>query len=217
MYFPSRSEAGRELAEKLLKYRYENVMVVALTDGAVLVGREIAATLHCGLAAVAFEAIDLPGENETYGTVDHEGGFSTNSAFSPGQQDHYYSEYHGLIDQQRLEKFKKLNRLLADGGMVDKTMLRHYTIILVADGLKHPTWLDAAAQFLKPVKIEQLVIACPVASVPAVDRMHIFADEIHCLNVTDNFFDTNHYYDINEMPSHDQVVQMISQNVLNWR
>ena len=44
MYFESREEAGQRLAAKLAdQYRYENCAVVALSDGAVLVGEQIAA------------------------------------------------------------------------------------------------------------------------------------------------------------------------------
>lgn len=217
MYFASRTEAGQKLAEKLLPYRYENAVVVALSDSAVPVGLEIAATLHCAIGVVAFDEIEVPGESQTFGTVNHQGGFAASTELSEGTREEYYAEYHGSIDQQKLEKFKKLNRLLSDGGMVSKDMLRYHTVVLVADGLKSAVWLDAASEFLKPVKMEKLVVACPVASVPAVDKMHILADEIQCLNVTDNFFDTNHYYDINEIPSHKQIVDLINQNVLNWR
>ena len=217
MYFPSRTEAGRQLALKLAGYRYENAIVVALSDGAVLVGQEIAATLHCGLAMLMTDEIDVPGENQTFGTVDHTGGFAYNSEISQDQSDEYYSEYHGVIEQQKMEKFHKLNLLLTDGGLVDKEMIRHHVVVLVSDGFKDGRLLDAAAEFLKPIPLEKLVIAAPVASVAAVDKMHIMADEIQCLSVTDNYLDTDHYYDINVVPEHAQVVAAINQNVLNWR
>jgi predicted phosphoribosyltransferase len=48
MYFKSRAQAGQQLAAELLeKYRYENCAVVAMSDGAVLVGEQIANSLHC--------------------------------------------------------------------------------------------------------------------------------------------------------------------------
>jgi predicted phosphoribosyltransferase len=50
------------LAEKLLeRYRYENCAVVALSDGGVVVGEEIAAQLHCALMMIVSESIDIPG------------------------------------------------------------------------------------------------------------------------------------------------------------
>ncbi len=217
MYFASRAEAGRQLAAKLADYRYENSIVIALSDGAVLVGREIAATLHCALAMMVIEEVDVPGESQTYGTVNHEGGFAYNRDVSDGQLEEYYGEFHGMIDQQKLEKFHHMNQLLTDGGLVEKEMVRYHVAILVSDGLKNGMPLDAAAEFLKPVPLEKLIVVSPIASVSAVDRMHIMADQIQCLGVTDNFLDTNHYYDINDVPSHEQIVMMINQNILNWR
>ncbi|MGH7927687.1 MAG: phosphoribosyltransferase family protein [Candidatus Binatia bacterium] len=217
MYFASRTEAGRQLAARLADYRYENAVVVALSDGAVLVGQEIAATLHCGLGMMMIDKIDVPGENQTFGTLNHEGGFAANPDFSSGQMEEYYGEFHGLIEQQKQESFRHLNQLLTDGGLVDREMLRHHVVILVSDGFNDGMPLDAAAEFLKPVAVERLIVAAPIASVPAVDRMHIIADEIQCLGVTENYLDTDHYYDINQVPAHSQIVEVINQNVLNWR
>jgi len=51
MYFSSRLDAGYRLAQQLVgHYRYENTIVMALSDGAVQVGQQIAATLHTPLA-----------------------------------------------------------------------------------------------------------------------------------------------------------------------
>ena len=48
MYFESRAQAGYMLAEQLVeRYRYENCAVVALSDGSVQVGEQIAGYLHC--------------------------------------------------------------------------------------------------------------------------------------------------------------------------
>ena len=44
MYFESRAHAGQVLAAQLLeKYRYEDCAIIALSDGGVVVGEQIAA------------------------------------------------------------------------------------------------------------------------------------------------------------------------------
>mgnify|MGYP005829306079 CR=1 FL=1 len=96
-------------------------------------------------------------------------------------------------------------------------MLRDRTIILVNDGFADSTILDAARDFLKPIRINKLVIATPVASAQAVDTLHIIADELHILDVKSNYFDTNHYYTHNEIPSHEETVEKINKIILNWR
>ena len=56
MYFESRSQAGAKLADQVLKkYRYENCAVVALGEGGVLVGEQIAVKLHCVLMMLLSE------------------------------------------------------------------------------------------------------------------------------------------------------------------
>jgi len=90
-------------------------------------------------------------------------------------------------------------------------------VILVADGLNSGAALDAAVDFLKPIRISRLVIAAPVASVEAVDKLHMLADELHILDVKDNFLDTDHYYNKNDIPSHEDTVAKINKIVLNWR
>lgn len=217
MYFHSRTEAGEQLADKLMPYRYENTAVVALTLGGVTVAEPIATRLHSILGLFLSEAIRIPGEDVTMGTVTQGGGFVENQGLSAGQTEDYYGEFHGYIEDQKRQKFEHINRLLGEGGALDRSLLREHTVILVADGFKTGDLLEAAVDYLKPIKIKRLIIAAPVASVQAVDRMHILADEIQCLSVTDNYLATAHYYDVDDIPTHDVAVQKINNIILNWR
>lgn len=217
MYFASRAEAGYRLALQLLPYRYENCVVVALSDGGVQVGRQIAASLHATLTMLLIEQIDVPGEGVNFGTVNQSGRFTYNGMFSPGEIEEYYSEFHGYLEDQQRQKFQKINRLLGYGGLVNEGILKEQYVILVSDGLATGASLDAAANFLKPVKVKRLIMAVPIASVTAVDRMHVLADELHVLAVTDNFMGTDHYYDVNDVPSHEEVVKTLNDAILEWR
>lgn len=217
MYFSSRLEAGYKLAQELLQtYRYENTITVALSDGAVPVGQQIASALHTPITLMLSENIEVPGENVSFGTMNQSGRFTYNGMFSAGEIEEYYSEFHGYLEDQKREKMGQINQLLGAGGIVDPSMLREHNVILVSDGLVSGASLDAAADFLKPLNIQNLVIAAPIASVEAVDRAHIVADELHILAVTDNFLDTNHYYDVNDVPSHEATIATLNEIVLNW-
>jgi len=218
MYFESRAHAGYKIAEELINtYRYENCVVLALSDGGVLVGEQIAIGLHCALTMLLVENIEVPGESVNFGGVSQNGNFTYNSGFSSGEIEEYSSEFHGYLEEQKREAFQRINRLLGDGGLIDHDMLRDHTIILVNDGFADSGVIDVALDFLKPIRINKLVIAAPVASEQAVDRLHVAADELHILDVKTNYFDTNHYYTNNEIPSHEQTVEKINKIVLNWR
>ena len=98
MYFESRGQAGQLLAGQLLEqYRYENCVVVALSDGAVLVGEQIAEALHCILTLLLVEDIQVPGENVSFGGVSQNGGFTYNGMFSAGEIEEYACEFQGYL------------------------------------------------------------------------------------------------------------------------
>lgn len=218
MYFENREQAGQMLASQLLeKYRYEDCALVALSDGAVVVGEQIAGVLHCVLTMLLVEEIEVPGEGLVFGGVSQTGSFSYNGMFSAGELEAYKSEYYGYLEEKKREAFQKINRLLGDGGVIDSEMLRDRVVILVADGLDSGVSLDVAVDFLKPIRIKKLVVATPVCSVQAVDKLHILADELYILDVKDNYMWTDHYYEQNDIPSQEETIAKINQIVLNWR
>lgn len=219
MYFESRSHAGVELANILYQaYRYENCAVVSLTDGAVLVGEQIAWRLHCVLMLLLSESVEVPGESVDFGAISQGGQLTVNSQFSDGQIQHYINEFHGFLEEEKRRAYQKINRLLGDSGVVDKSMLKDRTVILVSDGFSdNLSSLDVALDFLKSIRTQKLVVAAPVASVAAIDRLHVAVDEMHILDVKDNFMGVNHYYNNNDLPNREDTITKINQIVLNWR
>lgn len=218
MYFESRAQAGSVLAQELLaRYRYEDCAIVALNDGGVIVGEQIATQLHCVLTMIVMESIGVPGENVSFGGVSQAGNFTYNSMLSDGEITGYTSEFHGYLEEQKREAFQSVNRLIGDGGTIDRDLLQDHTIILVSDGFGDDASLDVALDFLKPVRYPRLVVAAPVATVSAVDRLHVSADELHILDVKTNFLGTDHYYDDNTLPTHEETIQRINEIILNWQ
>lgn len=205
------------LADQLTKYRYEDCGVVALSDGAVIVGAQIAARLHCPLNLLLTEAIRLQGEHDALAQIDHLGDVTYNDKFSSGELEEMRSENYNYIEQQKIEKVFEMNRLLGQGGVIDTKLLRGRNVIVVSDGLINGLAMRAASEYLKPIRIQKLVMVTPFASVPAVDMMHILADEIVCLNVLEDIISIDHYYDDNSMASHEKIVQIIEDIILNWQ
>ena len=70
---------------------------------------------------------------------------------------------------------------------------------------------------VKKLAAKKLVVASPVAAVGAVDKLHILADELHILDVKENYMGTDHYYDDNTIPSHEETIEKINQIILNWQ
>lgn len=206
------------LASQLVdKYRYENCTVVALSDGGVVVGAQIAMQLHCVVTMLLTAPITLPREPDEVAEIGSDGDVTYNGLLSAGELEEMTSENMNYIEQQKLEKMSELHHLLGDGGIINRELLREHNVILVSDGLISGVSLDAAASFLKPIHISRLIVATPLATVPAVDRMHMLADEIHCLNVVENPISVDHYYDQHDVPSHAKVIEIIEKIILDWK
>lgn len=217
-YFPSRQVAGDLIADQLeAKYRYEDCAVLALGDGAVVVGAEIAKRLHCVINMLLCSAIQLPLEVTALATINNFGGVTFNDSFSPGELEELQSEYFNYIEQQKLEKLFEMNELLGAGGVLNPNQLRNRNIIVVSDGLNNGMSMHAAAEFLKPIKIKRMIMVSPFASVSAVDQMHILADEIVCLNVLEDIISIDHYYDDNALPEHETIIHTLEDIVLHWQ
>jgi putative phosphoribosyl transferase len=218
MYFASRLQAGRMLAAQLTKkYRYENCAVVALDDGGVMVGAQIASELHCVLMLMLSSEINLPREPDAVAGITAGGTMAYNQKYSQGEIDELVGEYRGLIEQEKLTSLHELNRLIGTGGVIDKKLLKGHNVILVSEGLKSGFPLDLMDEYLKTIAIEKLIVATPLASVGAVDRMHIIADDIYCLNVVEDYISTDHYYDKHDVPDHGDAIKIIEDIILKWK
>lgn len=216
MYFTNRAEAGRQIAKKLKGCESSSCAVIALSPGAVLVGAQIAMKLHASLMILMTEQITLPGELEPLAAITSNNTFTYNNKFSAGEIEEMRGDYMGVIEGQRLEKLHKLHTLLGEDGEVNKELLRRRTVIVVSDGLQNGMSLDIVANFLKPVEIEKMIVVTPLASVAAVDKMHLFADELICLYVPAEYMGTNHYYQDNTIPSSEGLMKVITGLPVHW-
>lgn len=216
MYFKNRAEAGRLLAAKLEKYKAQNIVVIALDEGSSIVAAQIAIKIHANMMLYLIKNIYLPGETQALAGLSAQGTYTTNDYFSAGQLEDLGTEYHNYIDQRRMEANHDLHMLLGRDGEIDKNLLRHRVVIVVADGLATGFSLQACADFLKTIAISKMVAVTPVASVQAVDKMHLIADELVCLSVAANFMGVDHYYDDNIVPEISNVLKIMRNITLSW-
>lgn len=217
MYFKNRADAGRKLAKRLSSYRRKNCVILALNPGGVMVGAQVAMALHADLFMLATERLTLPGENVALASVTSENDFTYNPALSSGEIDEMRSEFHGVIEAERMTKLRRLHAVMGPEGEIPRDMLRRRVVIVVADGLRDGFDLAVAANFLKPINIEKLVIAVAVASIPAVDAMHLHGDQLECLYTAENLFETDHYFDDNTVHDTEALHKIMRNTPLNWR
>lgn len=217
MYFKSRAEAGVKLADELMPlYRYENTVVVALSEAGLAVGYQIAVNLHTALRRLLMKTIHIDDESIDYATIMPGGIVAINPSLSESEQSYYYGEYAGWLEEQIREGILSIDRLMGTDEISPENM-RGYNVILTDDGINNPTKLEAALTWLKPARVDKVILACPVISVPALDRAHILCDELHILGVAANYISTEHYYEEDDAPDSELARRMIDVTISNWK
>ena len=215
-YFASRAQAGAILAQYAQQYRYDDTIVLALSPGGVLVGAELARNLHSLIAMLLTRDIFLPDGSTVVGIINELGGFVHNNAFSPGEIEEFETEYRNYIEQVKMEAIHNLHIAVGQGGEISPDYFRNRVVIVVTDGALSGTSFDMAYDFLKAVHYKRLVMAAPIASVEAIDKMHVLADDLICLSAKNNPLDIDHYYEDNTLPDKAQTMQLLNDIILQW-
>lgn len=217
MYYKSRGAAGRLLAEQIFKkYQSEDCAVVALSDGASVVGVHVAQKLQAVLMLLMTAPIEIPQEPIPIGAIAPDGSFRLNKAYSDADLEMFGTEYRNHIELEKMYRVNEMHKVSGEGDLIRRELLQDKNVILVSDGLHDGLSVDLAFEFLKPIRTKKIIVATPVANVPAVDRIHIQADDVFCLSVVADYFTTDHYYDTKDVPDHNKVIQTIEGLVRSW-
>lgn len=217
MYFASRMQAGRLLAAQIVpRYTDQECFVLSLSDGGVVVGMQIAQQLHCPIGMLLVDEIELPQEVVAIAGISQDGAFTYNKKYSSGEIEEIVSEYRNVIEENKVEKMQEMQHLVGKGSLLRRDLIKGRNVVLVSDGFSSGFAIDLALEYLKTSEYKKLVIAAPQASIESVDRMHILADDLYVLNVVEDYIDTDHYYDVKDVPPHDVIISTVERLMQEW-
>ena len=214
-YFISRSSVGQQFANELKMLRYENTAILALSPGGVVIAIEIAKQLHSIAGLLLLKHVYLPDGKTALGVINDEGGFTHDESISAAQLEDFEMEYRGNIEQEKANALHELH-LIGQKGKLTPQYFNGRTVIIVNDFAKTGTAFHAALDFLKPASTERIILASAVASIQAVDVMHLLGDQLMIGHATDKDFPSDHYFANNEIPQTPELIQMMEQIVLQW-
>ena len=217
MYFHDRAEAGDLLANQLTEYRFENSVVLALSPGGVLVGEQIARRLHTTLLLLVTERISAPGDDSlVLGTIDQGGVYTTNSLIAAGQMEEYMEDMRGWVEEEKMHKLYEMATAVNGDGLADPDQIRGRNVIIATDGVKNGLSFDAARHFLNKIHVEKTVAAIPVGPGEVIERLSHQLDEVHYLNIPNDFFTVSHYYTDESDVSPERVNDALDNVVTRW-
>src|SRR5213596_194019 len=158
--FPNRTEAGRQLAEKLVKYAGRaDVIVLGLPRGGVPVAFEVAQRLGAPLDVFIVRKLGVPGFEElAVGAIASGGVRVLNEDVARALPN--ADEIIESVTQRETAELQRREESYRDGRPAPE--LRDKTIILIDDGLATGATMRAAVKALRQRGVAQIVVAVPV-------------------------------------------------------
>lgn len=203
--FKDRVDAGRQLADLLLRFRDQEGVVFALPRGGVVLGAEIARRLHMPLDLITARKIGHPLSAEyAIGAVTDTGETATNPA-EFGRIDP--SWYRREVQQQQQEAQRRYHAYLGDRPHVP---VSGKVAIIVDDGIATGLTMEAALMQARKHEPGMLVLAVPVAPRDSVARLGRLADEVVTVNIPDHFAGAvGAYYDDFRQTTDEEVIALL--------
>jgi putative phosphoribosyl transferase len=193
MLFKDRTDAGRQLADRLALRRFTSPVVLALPRGGVPVGYEIAQRLGAPLDVVLVRKIGAPWQPEL-----------ALGAISDGDKPELIinemvqaelgltSSYIRKESEKQLREFDRRRRLYLGGRA--PLSLRNSAAVVVDDGIATGATMRAALRSVRHRKPASIVLAVPVAPGETIDSLRGEADEIVCLHTPAAFGGVGQFY-----------------------
>jgi putative phosphoribosyl transferase len=191
MVFASREEAGQKLGQFLQNRGLRVDVVLGLPRGGVVVAAEVARKLGAPLDALIVRKVGHPLHREFAVGALAEGDVVVLDQDVIGTNPIILSELHDVLaeEKERLRTYQAIFH--RTGGL----SLEHKVIALVDDGLATGATTEAAVLSAKKQKALWVIVAAPVASTHAVERLNKIADEVIALHVDPAFDAVGRYYD----------------------
>jgi putative phosphoribosyl transferase len=206
--FRDRSDAGRQLADRLMEFDLADPAVLGLPRGGVPVAAEVAARLGAPLDVFVARKIGAPGHQELGVGAVAEGSDDVVLSDTAGRLGLDRVQMQELADHARQE----LHRLVGvyRGG---RTLpgLAGRDVILVDDGLATGATAQAALLALRARRPRTLILAVPVGARQAADRLAGIADDVVCVLTTPpEFRSVGEWYDEFEQTTDEEVTAALA-------
>ncbi|MGO8928235.1 MAG: phosphoribosyltransferase [Limisphaerales bacterium] len=203
--FASREDAGLKLGRSLQDQEVRADLVLGLPRGGVVVAAAVAHILRLPLDVLIVRKIGHPRHREfavgalaEHGvTVLDEGAIEANAVIR--------EELEAVIQEEkdRLESYEVRFHPRGAPALASKAVL------LVDDGIATGATTEAAVLSVRKQGAGTIVVAAPVASTSAVQRLTRVADEVRVLCVDPAFDAVGRYYDVFDQTTDEEVLELL--------
>ena len=204
--FADRTDAGRQLSARVTALRGQDVVVLGLPRGGVVVAAEVAAGLGAPLDVILVRKLGLPTQPElAMGAIGEDGVRVLNPEVlsSSGVS---AAELAAVEDRERRELERRAERYR---GTATRASLTGRVAVVVDDGVATGSTARAACMVARAHGAARVVLAVAVAPVRWAPRLGEAADAYVCVGEPDPFYGVGQFYrDFREV-SDDDVIDLM--------
>jgi predicted phosphoribosyltransferase len=204
--FLDRHEAGRFLAQALPARAGDNLLVLGIPRGGVVVGAAVARELAAELDVVIARKLSAPGNPELAIGAVSEGGeaYLNRSLISALGADEKYiaGETARQLERirQRAEAYRAVRKMVPREGR---------TVVVVDDGVATGATMIATLDALRSAKPAKLWCGIPVGPQDTLEELDELADEVVCLAAPEYFEAVGQFYERFDQVEDDEVVRIL--------
>jgi predicted phosphoribosyltransferase len=205
--FIDRFDAGEQLAEKLIKFRNVPGVVLAVPRGGVPVGFIIARQLGLPIDLILTKKIGHPLNKE----------FAIGAA---NLTDHFIVERDDISPEYIEQELIRIRMNLKDMykrymGEMPPQNLEGKTVIVVDDGIATGNTILGTVNLLRKSKPAKIVVAAPVASLSAVEKLKKEIDEVVVVLIPEYFSGVGAFYENFDQVEDDEVMWCLDRMTLD--
>ena len=203
--FRDRIDAGRQLSEKLMKFKEEDVVVLAIPRGGLPLGAIVAKTLEAPLDVALTKKIGHPSNKEfAIGAVSLDDIVLTNTM---GVTQGYITEETKHIREKLLKRHDEYYKKRLPQNVKNKT------VIIVDDVIATGNTLLATIELVSKQRPKKIIVAIPVAPNSAIKKLENTQkiDEVICLQVPYNFQAVGQFYEDFYQVSDQEAIQILEE------
>jgi putative phosphoribosyl transferase len=203
MYFNNRVDASMQLSKKLEKYKGQNGIVLAIPRGGVPIGYYLARFLGFKLDLLMTKKLGHPLNGEfAIGAVGLEDSIIEETENVPPE---YIKEKTAEIHEQLKKRYKDF---MGEKAPLD---LKGKVVIVVDDGIATGRTILATIKMLRSKDPQKLVVAVPVASTEAAERISKEVDDFVCLYTPVPFFGVGRFYKDFSQTTDEEVINLLKE------
>jgi uncharacterized protein (TIGR00369 family) len=206
MRFRDRSDAGRQLASRLLPLRGKDVVVLGLPRGGVAVAAEVARALDAPLDVILVRKLGVPAQPELGMGAIGEGDARVINADVVRYSGASEADINAVERRERAELERRTKRFRGDAP---REPLAGRIAVLVDDGIATGSTARAACQVARAQGAARVVLAAPVAPPSARSTLAGDADELVCLETPERFLAIGEWYDDFSQTRDEEVVSLL--------